>query len=188
MAFSSGATLVLPAGLYGFEWETMKPIALAYIVPGFAQDAHALRVGSVGEALVLTEQGNPNSDVLLLNIGEAVPRVYMPYGDSSDGATPADAERWKGRFAAAVKRSVEHIETARARAVNGELTAGDVWNDPHLASLASSLAEACEMGGLLIEYGNRNKFATKPIWDFISSPIRIEATGAAAVECASLIR
>jgi hypothetical protein len=172
--------------------EPRPPVAVIYVVPSAPKDnRHGLRVPHTGAAVLLAPIPKEETQIRIVNLGEVAARVYTPTGETVAGAEVADVGRWCERFEQALYRAIDELGETRRRAAADELDMGDdtpIWEDQQLRAFAQSIAEACEMGTLLLAVGADLQAPTIPIEDFLAEPIHFGFTHAQAIDCAKRLR
>ena len=164
-------------------------LCVFYFIPEDTTKQHAVPKGSFREMIPLEPITNKDEYVVGINLGEIVPRIFKPSGESAASPKGVDVARWCERFTQTLLRAVSLFATVRRNAPSYDASATtDSWDDPDLSALAGAIADACETGTLLLAVGLRLGVDAKDIENFLLHPIALERTNMAASECARRIQ
>src|SRR5262245_38250896 len=118
-----------------------KPVVLIYAVTPPSNKTHAVPIGSWHQGFVVYPlNGTAGLDVIAINVGEVVPRVYKSQGLNAQGATAIQVNDWVSRFEQAICRGSDVMIAIRQNAQGGTIRADqNAWDNPMFMELAHAI-------------------------------------------------
>jgi hypothetical protein len=155
---------------------------IVYIDPKDPARGHKLQDGDTVPAFLL----NPQKDgqVMVLNLGEFVSRIYVSSEPDADSALPHHVQGWATAIGPTIQDVQNAIATLRRRAYAGEITShSDGWDDPDICRLARAAGKARELSRLLAITGRELGVSATLLEDLDRNPYRLLTTeiGSAAI-------
>jgi cell division protein FtsN len=148
-------------------------VALMYTDVDDPTQEHGLEQDAVATAVVLNPR--PGEDQLLVvNLGEVVPRVLVESEPSADAAMPHQVHEWAKKLDAALTQAQSHLETLRKRAYEGKVSAHEnASEDPDVTRVAAAAGKARQLAKLLSDVGRSQGAEVKPLQAIVDTPASI---------------